>query len=121
MNWNSQENKILVEAILSLKNSDEAKRFLRDLMTEGEIREFALRLKTAELLFRGVSYSKIEAETGFSSTTVARVSKWLNGSLGGYKTILNKLTARNVDKTISTGKHHHNPSSFRKGLHLKRT
>ncbi|KKQ21346.1 MAG: TrpR like protein, YerC/YecD, partial [Parcubacteria group bacterium GW2011_GWC1_36_9] len=50
INWNGKENKQLIEAVLALKNADEAKRFLRDLMTEGEIKEFSNRLEAASLL-----------------------------------------------------------------------
>lgn len=103
MNWKNAENKRLVEALLLLKNSDEAERFLRDLMTEQEIVEFAKRLKTAEMLLAEIPYSAIEKETGLSSTTVARVSKWLNGPLKGYKNIIAKLN-------------HHHPIQFRRGL-----
>jgi uncharacterized protein YerC len=46
MNWETKENKRLLQAVLALETPDEAKRFLRDLMTEGEIEEFAKRLKT---------------------------------------------------------------------------
>ena len=45
MNWNKQENKRLIQAILLLNTADQAKRFLRDLMTEGEIKEVPLILK----------------------------------------------------------------------------
>ncbi len=103
MNWNSQENKKLVEAFLSLKSADEAQCFLRDLMTEGEIEEFAKRLQAAEMLAEGYSYTKVEEATGFSSTTVARVSKWLNSGMGGYTAMIKKL-------------HHHNSFKGRKGL-----
>ncbi len=102
MNWKSKENKKLIEAILSLKNVDEAERFLRDLMTEGEIEEFGRRLKAAEMLSENEPYTKIEKATGLSSATVARVSKWLNGSQQGYKSILNKM--------------HHNNPKIGKGL-----
>ena len=44
VNWNTKENKQLVKAVLALKNADEAKRFMRDLMTEKDIKEFANRL-----------------------------------------------------------------------------
>ncbi len=91
MDWNNKKNKRLIQAILALETPDETKRFLRDLMTIGELNEFAKRLQTAELLSQRVSYLKIETKTGFSSTTVARVSKWLNGGMGGYKTIINKM------------------------------
>ena len=106
INWNTKENKQLIEAILSLETIDEAKRFLRDLMTRGEIEEFAKRLKTAEMLSNKVPYSIIERETGFSSTTIARVSKWLNTGTGGYKDILSNIH------------HHHSQTHIGKGLSL---
>ena len=91
MDWNAEEKKQLIRAILALKTPDEARRFLRDLMTEGEIEEFAKRLWTAEMLAEKVPYSVIEKKTGLSSTTVARVSKWLNGKEGGYRNIISKI------------------------------
>ncbi|KKQ32290.1 MAG: TrpR-related protein YerC/YecD [Candidatus Nomurabacteria bacterium GW2011_GWA1_37_20] len=105
INWNGKENKQLIEAVLALKNADEAKRFLRDLMTEGEIKEFSNRLEAASLLSKDIQYNTIIESTGLSSTTVARISKWLKGSLGGYRLILSRLN-------------HHAPSKLRKGLFL---
>ena len=107
IDWNKQENNQLVKAILALKNADETRRFLRDLMTEGEIKEFANRLETASLLSRDVQYNTIIESTGLSSTTIARISKWLKGSLGGYRLILSRLS-----------NHHRNSSKLRKGLLL---
>lgn len=103
MDWKSKRNQRLIQAILALKTENEAGRFLRDLMTEKEIKEFAKRLKAAEMLTDKVPYSTIEKETGLSSTTVARVAKWLNGKSGGYKIVINKL-------------HHHNSIQSRRGL-----
>jgi len=103
MDWKSKGNQRLIQAILALKTENEAGRFLRDLMTEKEIKEFAKRLKAAEMLTDKIPYSIIEKETGLSSTTVARVAKWLNGKGGGYKTIINRL-------------HHHNSIQSRRGL-----
>ncbi len=91
MNWNNKENAKLIEAVLSLKSKSDAEKFFRDLLTESEITEFAKRLKAAEMLSQNIPYSTIERETGFSSTTVARVSKWLNQGKGGYKLILNNF------------------------------
>ncbi len=91
MNWNSEENKELVKAILYLRTTEDVQNFFRDLLTEGEISEFAKRFKTAGMLYEGIPYSKIEKETGFSSTTVARVSKWLNNGKGGYTSLLKQL------------------------------
>ena len=103
INWNTQKNKQLLRAIISLKNTDEAKLFLRDLMTEKEIKEFANRLEAATLLSRDVQYGPIIEDTGLSSATIARISKWLNGSLGGYRLILSRLN-------------HNNSFKLRKGL-----
>ena len=61
--------------------------FLRDLMTIKEIEEFANRLEMARLLKKGLSYKKIADKLGVSTTTVARVSFWLNEGCGGYKNI----------------------------------
>ena len=93
MDWKSTENKALIQAFLALETTDEAQRFLRDLLTEGEIEEFGKRLKTARMLEDKVSYSKIEAETGLSSTTIARVARWLKRGGGGYRLILKRLKA----------------------------
>jgi len=91
MNWDTAKNKQLIRALLSLKTPDEARRFLRDLLTPDEIEEFSKRFQTAEMLTRKVPYSVIEKKTGLSSTTVARVSKWLNGPEGGYRRVIAKL------------------------------
>ncbi len=105
IDWNTKETQQLIAAVLELRNTDEAKRFLRDLMTEGEIKEFANRLEAAKLLSQDVQYNTITEDTGLSSATIARISKWLKGSLGGYRLILNRLN-------------HHNSSQLRKGLSL---
>ena len=114
IDWNTKINKQLIEAILALKNADEAKLFLRDLMTESEIEEFANRLEAASLLSKDVQYNAISESTGLSSTTIARISKWLKGSLGGYRLVLSRIT-QNQSK-LGTG--HSTPSKLRKGLLL---
>ena len=114
MNWNTKENKQLIASILALKNNDEAKRFLRDLMTPMEIKEFANRLEAAKLLSQDVQYNTIIEDTGLSSATIARIAKWLYGSLGGYRLIINRL---NPSTTLRTS-HHHNSTKLEKGLYL---
>ena len=91
MNWSQDEYDRLVQAVLVLQTPDEARSFLRDLMTEKEIGEFSKRLKAAEMLAKKIPYTQIENETGLSSTTVARVAKWLNGSGGGYRAVIDHL------------------------------
>ncbi|MFH1968483.1 MAG: YerC/YecD family TrpR-related protein [bacterium] len=95
--------KELIYAILAIKNRGEARKFLRDLLTEKELIEFGNRWKVARMLSKNVPYVEIEKETGLSSTTIARVSKWLNSGKNGYKLVLKRLN-------------HHNLSSVGKGL-----
>jgi len=102
INWETKEKRELVEAVLSLQNKDEVERFLRDLMTKKEISEFANRLEAAQMLSRNAQYNAIIEKTGLSSTTIARIQKWLKGPLGGYRLVFNK--------------HHHNSFKLEKGL-----
>ncbi len=91
MNWNTKKRKLLLKAFSSIQDETELKAFMRDLMTEVEIDEFANRLTAASLLLNDVSYTKIEKDTHMSSTTIARVAKWLHGNEGGYKKVLKKI------------------------------
>jgi len=80
----------LYRAILSLKDLREAKPFFRDLLTKVEIDEFAERWKVARMLASGVPYTKIIEATGLSSTTVARVARWVKKGMGGYRLVLQR-------------------------------
>jgi len=101
--WYNQNTKNLFRAVLALKSIKEVKKFFRDLLTEEEIIEFGKRWQAAKMLDKKVAYPLIEKKTGLSSTTIARVSRWLNKGMGGYKLMIKRL-------------HHHNPSPFGKGL-----
>jgi len=81
----------LYGAITRLESLEECRKFLRDLLTETEIREFAERWKVARMLAQGVPYTTIEEETGLSSRTIARVHKWLKQGKGGYTMMLKRL------------------------------
>jgi TrpR-related protein YerC/YecD len=96
MNWYNKTTKSLFKTILELKDAGETKKFFRDLLTEEEIIEFSKRWQTAQMLNKNVSYENIEKATGLSSRTIARISKWLNKGMGGYKLMLNRQN------------HHHN-------------
>jgi TrpR-related protein YerC/YecD len=80
----------LYNAILSLENLREAKSFFRDLLTEVEIKEFAERWKVARMISTGTPYTSIIGATGLSSTTVARVARWLKKGTGGYRLMLKR-------------------------------
>lgn len=88
----------LFSAILNLNDTSEARKFFRDLLTEQEIIEFAQRWKVARLLYQGASYSKIEKETKMSSTTIARINKWLNKGMNGYRLVLERINPHYLAK-----------------------
>jgi len=102
-NWRIPKKEQLLSAFLSLSGKDEAERFLRDIMTKKEIEEFANRLEAARLLTNSTQYAGIIETTGLSSTTIARISKWLKGPLGGYRLVLNNLYHTHSKNLVEKG------------------
>lgn len=103
--WDNKQTNKLIQAILALKNKTEAKKFLRDLLTEDEILEFGNRWQAARMLNNKISYTTIRGKTGLSPRTIARISSWLKNGMGGYKLMLKRLAL-----------HRHNSSPVGKGL-----
>lgn len=89
--WKKSNTKELLRTFIIEKTPEETQRFLRDLLTEHEIEELALRWKVARMLHTKTPYEKIEKQTHMSSTTIARIHKWMKQGTGGYKLMLNKL------------------------------
>lgn len=75
----------LLRVLAAMDDEDEIYRLLEDLFTVREIKETSQRLAVARLLTEGKSYSAVEAETGASTATIARVSKCLSHGSGGYE------------------------------------
>lgn len=74
----------LADAFLALRNPGEAKRFLRDLCTLGELEALAHRWQIVRLLQDGVPYLEIAERVHTSTATVTRVAQWLRHGAGGY-------------------------------------
>lgn len=89
--WLSDEIRQLAAAIVALRDGDEALRFLRDLCTVNELREFGQRWHVARLLDDGVSYHEISERTGASSATISRVAQWLRYGRDGYRLVIDRL------------------------------
>ncbi len=89
----------IITVLSQLDNKSDIFNFLRDLLSEKEILEFSRRFNVAKMLEDKVSYSKIEEKTSMSSTTIARISKFLKWDSKGYKNAISIL------KSI-TDKHH---------------
>lgn len=81
----------LARAVALTRDEHDAAALLVDLCTEREISDLAQRLEVARLLDAGESYLAVQQATGASSTTVSRVSKFLNGKAGGYRHVLGLL------------------------------
>ncbi len=88
--WMSEPLRELAAAMASLRDGEEALRFLRDLCTVNELREFAARWELARLLDEGVSYHDISEQTGASSATISRVNQWLRYGRDGYRLVLDR-------------------------------
>ncbi len=83
--------KELFTAVLKVKNTEEAARFFRDLLTLAELKEFANRWAVVKMLYQGLSYETIAKRLMISTATVTRVAHWLHHGLGGYRTVANRL------------------------------
>lgn len=83
----------LFEAFALLNGAEEMRAFMLDLCTPQELGQLAERWEIARLLAAGeLSYRDIAAKTGASTTTVARVNRFLNQEPHqGYKIVLKRL------------------------------
>lgn len=81
----------LFDAILALSSREECYKFFEDALTQREILDIAQRLKAAEMLKSGSSYSEVCSVTGMSTATVSRVSKALESGAGGYEIVMKRM------------------------------
>jgi len=88
--WRSKDTAALFDAVLKLETRDEAAAFFRDLCTYHELAELSQRWAVTRLLASGLSYRKISEVTGASTTTVTRISQWLQHGTGGYRLMLQR-------------------------------
>ena len=86
----SQEKDKLFDAILSLENAEECRRFFDDLCTINEINAMAQRFEVAVLLKEGETFNTIVDKTGASTATISRVNRCLKYGAGGYRSVLSK-------------------------------
>ena len=82
---------LLYQAILTLKDLDECKKFFSDLCTVGELRSMEQRFEVAMLLSDGMIYNDILERTGASSATISRVNRSLQYGADGYQVVLPRI------------------------------
>ena len=94
--WSEIEEKSpdLIKAFLSLKNEDELKMFFRDLMSERDLREFAMRWEVAKKLDAGETYKQIQEKSGEAMETISKISRWLKEGTGGYKMMIERMKGK---------------------------
>ena len=85
---------LLYEAILSLKDLDECKKFFSDLCTVGELRAMEQRFEVAMLLSEGMIYNDILERTGASSATISRVNRSLSYGTGAYARLFERCRTK---------------------------
>ena len=88
---NREQNDTLYQAILSLNDMDECRRFFQDLCTVSELRAMEQRMEVALLLDSGMIYNDILDRTGASSATISRVNRALLYGADGYQTVIPRL------------------------------
>jgi len=81
----------LCQGICSIKNPIEAAEFLKDILSAQEVEMIAKRLKVAELLIGGKTYSQISYDLKVSPSTIARVYEWLKLSGDGFRLVVQRL------------------------------
>ena len=67
----------ICDALAGCQSSQEVFSFLRDLLSDTEMQEFGQRFAVAQMLCQKIPYQTITQQTGMSSTTIARISKYL--------------------------------------------
>ena len=81
----------LFEAIKTLQGFNEYRSFFQDILTPSEFQAIKDRWTVAALLYEGYTYREINAISGVSITTVARVARFLSDGSGGYRIALERL------------------------------
>ena len=81
----------LFEAIKTLIGFNEYRSFFQDILTPSEFQAIKDRWTVAALLYEGYTYREINAISGVSITTVARVARFLSDGSGGYQIALERL------------------------------
>ena len=88
----------LFEAMLTLRNKDECRRFFEDICTIKELQDISQRLWVASMLKEKKVYTEIATLTGASTATISRVNRCLSYGSGGYDIVLGRLNSAEIKK-----------------------
>jgi TrpR-related protein YerC/YecD len=87
------------ESLAVIKTTDEAMKFLTDLLTRQEIVFLAKRIKIAKFLIAGKGYRYIQEALRVSHGTIAKVSQWLLEAGEGFKLIAERTKKEKKELT----------------------
>ena len=88
----------LFQAILSLKDLDEAYDFFEDVCTINEILSLSQRFEVAKMLREHRTYLDIAEKTGASTATISRVNRSLNYGCDGYDMVFARTNVKPVEE-----------------------
>lgn len=81
-----------------LKNKEQVRDFLKDLLTHTEMKMFAKRIQVAKMLFEGYSYQAIRNYVKVTDSTIARINNMLEVGGEGLRTAITYL--QEIEKDI---------------------
>ncbi len=82
----------LITAILSYKDPQELKSFLKALLTAKELKEIPTRLEIVKMIKKGTPQREIVQKLGVGVATVTRGAKELGDKKGGFRKVLTKFS-----------------------------
>ena len=86
----AEQDILLLDAVLALRDREECRAFFQDLCTVAELKALAQRMEVAQLLDQGFIYNDILQRTGASSATISRVNRSLAFGHGGYQVFFDR-------------------------------
>lgn len=85
-----REIHFLYEIVNSLKNTEEIKKFLKDILTKSELRMLKRRWHIASLLVKGLNLRTIASKTKTSTQTVSKIKRIIEEGEGGITLALER-------------------------------
>jgi TrpR-related protein YerC/YecD len=84
----------LYEILGELKNIEEVKIFIKDILTPAELRMITRRWHIANLLYDGMKIRDISSKSRTSTQTISKIKSILEGERGGLLLAINRVRIR---------------------------
>ena len=112
-----QRKKLLNEFFMVmalLKDYNEMRKFLTELLSESEQIMLVRRLQIAKMLLEGAKYEEIRIELGVGYENINKVKKWLDAGGSGYLKAIERLEKKQLRREVRqvSDEVKYNPFSF---------